>query len=171
MNIVKMEKLLQKYFVLIITLVLVILAILMRCYLGQSVRVRKYNITQYIVKSELEFEYQITKLATEEDPIVSGWCIERGRSYYFYNYGWGRGDYAAYNNIHYGCIIGDEVYEFATRLNEPANPQFDDDGIDYHYYGFNAYIPDDMFDLYQKGNKCIVMRSPNGEAYLVEVEV
>lgn len=171
MFIKKLGKILQNNVILIASIIFALIILSICVYLRQNMQTCKYDITQFIIDIDHKFDYQITKEATKEDMIVSGWCMERGKTHYFYNYGWGRGDYAVYNNIHFGFVFENSVYEFATRLMIPENQLYEEDNIDYKYCCFNAYIPKELYELYQLGEKCIIIREPDGKAYLIEVDI
>ena len=116
MLITKISKILQKYFWVVAGIFLVLISLSMFFYQRQSIKVKKYDYSQYIIDSNIDFEYSVENSISDENSYVNGWCIERNKTYTFYNYGWGREGSSVYNNIHLGCINGDNVYEFPTRL-------------------------------------------------------
>lgn len=101
---------------------------------------------------------------------LQGWCVRKGVTYRYYNYGLDCTADAVYTNLHLCLVEGDSVYVIPTKLSDRDDIEtVIGDGIDYRCSDFTAKIPKKQTHLLTEDNLGIIMTAPDGEELLYEI--
>ena len=110
-------------------------------------------------------QYSIESVSTDQNGncTITGWFIQPGVTYSFYNYGNDATRSGVYNYLNICFVDGESTYVLPTKLEERSDVNdFIGDGINYRYSGFHAYIPSQYSYLLEKCSLGFLSQNPDG---------
>ena len=135
--------------------------------------VKVARLESFPIGNSSEIMYQINEEGVYDDQgtrVIPGWAVKPGKVYPFYNYGNDAYRERVYNNMHLGYTDGINVYILPTKLskNEDVNTLINN-GIDYSYCGFSAFLPDSIRNIKEK-NPVLIWQNLDGTKELFYLE-
>lgn len=152
-----------------------VIAVLLCGYSGYRIkgRIAEHFLDEY--KESLQsFNYKLEGGAVYRDghAVITGWMTDTGHIDSGYNYGVDTVLYGVYNNMHCGIVNGDKVIIFPTKLKKRPDVNNEiNDGIDYKYCGFTAYIPSEYVSEYSDNEIVLTVKRRNGEEFIINMGI
>jgi hypothetical protein len=134
-------------------------------------RVYTEKMDNFVLSDEKDLCYNIENYAevTNKKAEISGWLVQKGQTYEYYNYGANVHGAGVYNNMHLACVDdnSEQVYILPTQLSIRNDvTEYIADGIDYKYSGFESKFPVYYEQLIDKNGLYVVIKDTDGNQFI-----
>lgn len=165
---------LERNFVLLFSIVAVVCTcVLFLIYHHENTTISLYDKDSFPNSAIENVQYSIESVSTDQkgNCTITGWFIQPGVTYSFYNYGNDATRSGVYNYLNVCFVDGEYIYVLPTKLEERADVNDSiGDGINYRYAGFHAYVPSQYSYLLDKRSFGFLSQKPDGAKTLYVLE-